>query len=46
MWRRTLYVNNTQSREILKIEYRDPKETFKAMGDCLIEIGAVPDRRT
>lgn len=45
VWRRELRVDNTQSREVLGIEYRDPKDTLKAMGDCLIDIGAVPDKR-
>lgn len=45
MWRRVLTIDNRQSREILGIEYRDYRETLKATGDCLIQFGAIVDKR-
>jgi hypothetical protein len=45
MWRRELNIDNTRSREILGIEYREASETLKAMADALIDQGVVPDKR-
>lgn len=45
VWRRVVRVDNSLSRTILGIEYREPGETLRAMADSLIDAGIVPDKR-
>lgn len=45
MWRRVIKVDNTLSRTILGIEYRDHVETLVAMAETLIATGQVRDKR-
>ena len=44
-WNRVLKIDNSRSKSVLGIEYRDPVETLEAMAKYLIESGAIPDKR-
>lgn len=45
IWRRELRADNTKSKHLLGIQYREASETLRAMGETLIAQKQVPDKR-
>jgi hypothetical protein len=44
-WGKKIGVSNKKAREVLKIDFIEPKQSIIDMGYDLIEKGYVPDRR-
>ncbi len=45
MWDKELIFDNSQSRNVLGVEYGDIKKTIVEMTYSMFETGALPDRR-
>uniref|UniRef100_A0A7S3ICJ8 Uncharacterized protein n=1 Tax=Strombidium inclinatum TaxID=197538 RepID=A0A7S3ICJ8_9SPIT len=45
LWGLDRTYDNSQAREVLGIEFIDPKQSICEMGDSMIDLGLIPDQR-